>query len=112
MCHGAHGEGRFGVALAKAWPSTDPATYIRQVVTDGIEGSLMPTWGMAGGGPLSDENIADVAAYVLTLQPGSSPTAVPQPAGPLGASTTLILLAVAAAVVVLVLVAYFRRAPG
>ena len=112
MCHGAQGEGRFGAPLAKAWPSTDPATYIRQVVTDGIKGSLMPTWGKAGGGPLSDENIADVAAFVLTLKPGSSPTAVPQPAGPMGASTTLILLAVGAAVLLVILVVYFRRAPG
>ncbi len=112
MCHGARGEGRFGAVLAKAWPSTDPATYIRQVVSDGIEGSVMPTWGRAGGGPLSDENIADVAAFVLTLKPALSPTAAPQPTGPMRASTTLILLAVAAAVVVVILVVYFRRAPG
>ena len=112
MCHGAQGEGRFGAALAKAWPSNDPATYIRQVVSEGIQGSVMPTWGKAGGGPLTDENISDVAAFVLTLKPGSSPTAVPQPAGPLGATTTLILLAVAAAVVAVVLVVYFYRAPG
>ncbi|HJW91421.1 MAG TPA: c-type cytochrome, partial [Anaerolineales bacterium] len=78
MCHGAQGEGRFGAALAKAWPSNDPATYIRQVVSEGIQGSVMPTWGKAGGGPLTDENISDVAAFVLTLKPGSSPTAVPQ----------------------------------
>ncbi len=112
VCHGAQGQGRFGVPLAKAWPSTDPATYIRQVVTDGIKGTVMPTWGKAGGGPLSDGNIADVAAFVLTLKPGLSPTAIPQPAGPLGASITLILLAVAAAVILMIFVIYFRRAPG
>ena len=110
MCHGARGEGRFGAPLAKAWPSTDPASYIRQVVSDGIEGSLMPTWGQAGGGPLSDENIADVAAFVLTLEPAVSPTSIPQPAGPLGAATTLILLAIAGVVVLVVLVVYYRRA--
>ena len=110
MCHGARGEGRFGAPLAKAWPSTDPATYIRQVVSDGIEGSVMPTWGQAGGGPLSDKNIADVAAFVLTLEPAASPTPIPQPSGPLGTTTTLILLAIVAAVVVVVLVVYFRRA--
>lgn len=110
MCHGARGEGRFGLPLAKAWPSTDPPIYIRQVVSQGIDGSLMPAWADTGGGPLTDKDIADVAAFVLTLEPAVSPTSIPQPAGPLGATTTLILLAVAVAAVLVVLVVYYRRA--
>jgi len=110
MCHGAQGEGRFGVPLAKAWPSIDPQIYIRQVVMDGIDGSLMPAWAKTTGGPLADEDIADVAAFVLTLEPAVSPTPPPQPEGPLGATTTLILLAIVAAVVLVVLVVYYRRA--
>jgi mono/diheme cytochrome c family protein len=110
VCHGPQGEGRFGLPLAKAWPSTDPQVYIRQVVSQGIEGSVMPAWANSAGGPLSDKNVADVAAFVLTFEPAASPTPIPQPAGPLGATTTLILLGLVAVAVVVVLVVYYRRA--
>jgi len=109
MCHGRRGEGRFGVALAKAWPSPDPATYIRQVVGQGIDGTTMPAWAQANGGPLSDESIADVAAYVLTLEPLAQPTPPAQPVGPMSARATWILLGGLAAATILVLVVYFRR---
>jgi mono/diheme cytochrome c family protein len=110
MCHGDQGQGRFGVVLAKAWPVTDPPIYIQQVVRQGIEGSIMPAWSQANGGPLSDAEIGDVAAFVLTLEPAASPTPVPESAGPMGSTATLLLLAVVAAAVVVVLVVYFRRA--
>src|SRR3990172_12461477 len=57
MCHGDQGQGRFGLALAKAWPVNDPPTYIRQVVGQGIDGSTMPAWSQANGGPLTDQKI-------------------------------------------------------
>jgi len=110
VCHGDQGQGRFGLALAKAWPVNDPPIYIQQVVRQGIEGSTMPAWARANGGPLSDAEIGDVAAFVLTLEPASSPTPVPAPAGPMGSTATLLMLAGMAAAVVVVLVVYFRRA--
>lgn len=110
VCHGDQGQGRFGLALAKAWPVNDPPIYIQQVVRQGIEGSTMPAWARANGGPLSDAEIGDVAAFVLTLEPASSPTPVPAPAGPMGSTATLLLLAAIAGAVVVVLVVYFRRA--
>jgi len=109
MCHGDQGQGRFGVALAKTWPVTDPPTYIRQVASQGIDGSTMPAWSQADGGPLTDEEIADVAAFILTLEPAAVPTPFPTSAGPMGATATLLLLAGIAAVAVIVLVVYFRR---
>jgi mono/diheme cytochrome c family protein len=110
MCHGDQGQGRFGLALAKAWPVTDPPTYIRQVVGQGIDGTTMPAWSQAGGGPLTDDEIGDVAAFILTLEPAAAPTPIPEFAGPMGSTPTLLLLAGIAAVVVVVLVVYFRRA--
>jgi mono/diheme cytochrome c family protein len=110
VCHGDQGQGRIGLSLAKSWPVTEPATYIRQVVRQGIDGTTMPAWALVNGGPLSDDDIGDVAAFVLTLEPAAAPTAIPEPAGPMGSTATLLLLAGLAAVVVIVLVVYFRRA--
>lgn len=113
MCHGDRGQGRFGLSLAKAWPSIDPETYLQQVVREGIEGTTMPAWSRAAGGPLTDEEIADVAAFVLTLVPAPAPTQAPQPTAPLSASTTVFLLAMGAGAVIAVLIIYYRRAkPG
>ncbi|HMK09087.1 MAG TPA: c-type cytochrome [Anaerolineales bacterium] len=110
MCHGDKGQGRFGVPLAKAWPGNDPSAYIQQVVHQGIQGSVMPAWSQAGGGPLTDQEIANVAAFVLTLAPATSVTPVPPSTGPMGSTPTLLLLAGLAAVIVVILVVYYRRA--
>jgi mono/diheme cytochrome c family protein len=109
MCHGDRGQGRFGLPLAKAWPVTDPPTYIQQVVRQGISGTVMPAWASVNGGPLTDKQIADVAAFVLTLTPAAAPTPAPPSPGPMGTAATLLLLAAIVAVVVVILVVYFRR---
>jgi mono/diheme cytochrome c family protein len=112
-CHGDRGQGRFGVPLAKAWPSNDPDVYIQQVVRTGIAGSVMPAWAQVNGGPLTDKQIADVAAFVLTLEPLAQPTAIPEPPSGMTTSATLILLGLLAVGAVIVLVVYYRNAkPG
>jgi mono/diheme cytochrome c family protein len=70
-CAGAQGRGRFGCRWRRlaVHRSSDLYSAGRHRWD---QGTVMPTWGKAGGGPLSDENIADVAAFVLTLKPGSS----------------------------------------
>ncbi len=111
MCHGQTGQGRFGRPLAQAWAANEPAAYIRQVVSEGIDGTTMPAWAVESGGPLNDEAIADVTTFVLTLEASAQPAEPPEPAeGPLGRSTSLILLAGAALLVVIVVVVYYRRA--
>jgi mono/diheme cytochrome c family protein len=110
-CHGEDGQGRFGLPLAKQWSGNDPQTYIRQVVTQGISGTIMPAWGTEAGGPLSDEQIANVAAYVLSLAPAvTSPTPAPAAPGPIGLNTGLLILGVAALLAIGALVIYYRRA--
>jgi len=109
MCHGDRGQGRFGLPLAKSWPVNEPATYIQQVAREGIAGTTMPAWAQANGGPLTEEEIGDVAAFILTLNPAAVPTPIPQPAGPMGSTPTLLLLGVLGLAVVIVLVLYYRR---
>ena len=65
---GEQGEGSVGRTLAKEFPSAEPGAYVIQVVTDGI-GTKMPAWGEVNNGPLSEDDIQNVAAYVLSLQP-------------------------------------------
>jgi mono/diheme cytochrome c family protein len=110
VCHGAEGQGRIGAGLAKSWPAADPAAYIRQVVGEGISGTTMPAWSQARGGPLSDEQIANVAAYVLTLSPTVVATPEPASAGPITLTTGLIALGILALLVIAGLVVYYRRA--
>jgi mono/diheme cytochrome c family protein len=111
VCHGDRGEGRFGLPLAKVWAVVNPPAYIHQVVSQGIQGSTMPAWARPNGGPLEDKEIADVTAFLLSLEPASVPTPVAGPsAGPMGSTATLILLAVLAAVLIVILVVYYRRA--
>jgi hypothetical protein len=70
----------------------------------------MPAWSQASGGPLSDEQIANVAAYVLTLSPTVAATPAPAEAGPITLTTGLIALGILALLVIVGLVVYYRRA--
>jgi mono/diheme cytochrome c family protein len=110
-CHGEQGQGVFGYTLAKDWPANDPHAYLRSVVAAGIAGTQMPAWGLVNGGPLSDQQIADVAAYVLTFDP-ISPAAPPpvESVGPLGRPASLLILGGLLAAAILALALYYRRA--
>ena len=110
MCHGERGQGRFGVPLAKAWSGTEPAVYIHDVVTKGIAGTRMPAWGQDHGGPLDENAIQNVVAYVLSLEPTASSTTPGASEGPLTQAWSLVLLAVIAVAVIVVLARYYRRA--
>lgn len=109
-CHGESGEGRFGKPLATSWAGTRPDLFIRNVVSEGISGTLMPAWAQANGGPLTEDEIADVAAYVLTLSgPSSVPAPTPQP-GPIGTNTVLLVVAGLVVLGIIIGVAYYRQA--
>ena len=111
-CHGDRGQGRFGLPLAKSWPGNEPDVYIRSVVADGISGTTMPAWALANGGPLSEADIANVSAYVLTLPPvGTSPQPPPPPAeGPISSSTVLLVLGILVVLFIIVGIVYYRSA--
>lgn len=78
VCHGDRGQGRIGATLQKDWPGIQPQAFIEATVSQGVPGSKMPAWSKTFGGPLTDQEIADAAAFVRTLkQPGPTPTPVP-----------------------------------
>ena len=109
VCHGAKGEGRVGVNLAKPFASAFPEAYVKQAVSNGVPGSVMPAWAQSNGGPLTNQQIDDVAAFVLSMQKTSSPAFIeptPAPASS-GGGALPVVGAVALLVVVVVLVVVF-----
>jgi mono/diheme cytochrome c family protein len=102
-CHGEQGEGSIGETLAKEFPSAEPGAYVISAVTNGIgdsEDSGMPAWGEENGGPLSEDDIQNVAAYVLSLEPvGTGPPPPPPP--PQFSALPLIIIAVGGLVILI-----------
>lgn len=85
VCHGSEGQGRIGANLSGAFPAIDPEAFARATVEQGIPGSTMPAWSQQHGGPLDDQEIEDVVAFVTSLSGGRSPmapTATPLPVTP------------------------------
>lgn len=80
VCHGPDGQGRVGATLAKDWPSIRPDLLVQATIQRGVPGSTMPAWGQENGGPLAEEEINNLVAYILTWStppypPSVSPTA-------------------------------------
>ncbi|MBM4425376.1 MAG: c-type cytochrome [Chloroflexi bacterium] len=86
VCHGADAQGRIGATLSKDFSSINEAAFLQETISNGIEGTRMPAWSEANGGPLSDQDIADIAAYVAGLLGGSEPIA-PAPTAAVAAIT-------------------------
>lgn len=96
-CHGDNGEGRIGATLQQDWPGLNVESFLEATIARGVGGSKMPAWARSNGGPLTDQEIADAAAYVRTLKPGKQPTAVPAElpqGGPFGGTLALLCVGV------------------
>lgn len=81
VCHGASGEGRTGASLNRVYGGIEPGAFLSQTISQGIEGTFMPAWGQANGGPLSDGEIADIVAYIESWGTANEPLA-PEPRQP------------------------------
>jgi mono/diheme cytochrome c family protein len=79
VCHGPEGQGRTGARLAKDWPSIRPELTVRTIIANGVQGSLMPAWSQANGGPLSDAEIDAIMKFILSWQTGGVPNLTPRP---------------------------------
>ncbi len=81
-CHGPEGSGgvapyvekRSGVTVSWSAPSLNDIFFrytedeVNFWVTYGRGNTPMPAWGLPGGGPLNDEQVADVVNYLSTIQ--------------------------------------------
>lgn len=116
VCHGPNGEGRVGATLAKSWSSVRPDLRIKTVVVEGIEGSAMPAWSQANGGPLSEAEIEDIVAYILSWSaaPGGPSAVTEQPTLPEAQGVSWIVWAGLLIIVIVIVggVLLSRRAVG
>lgn len=119
MCHGETGQGRTGASLDKGFASINPQQFVRATVAQGIENSAMPAWSLNYGGPLTEGEIDDISAYIITLpgqaQPSPVPTATPAPATAGGGGTNwliIVLVLVGVVAVVLLIIAFSGRGGG
>lgn len=69
-CHGAQGEGGVGPALndRQVLKNTLDKVFF-SVIRSGVPGTQMPAWSVEFGGPLTDEDIRDVVAYLRAWEP-------------------------------------------
>jgi cytochrome c oxidase cbb3-type subunit 3 len=95
VCHGDTGQGRIGATLQKDWPGLNVTALLDSTIARGVAGSKMPAWAKSNGGPLTDQDIADAAAFIQTLKPGAQPTSAAAPAAEAGPfSGTLALVCI------------------
>ena len=117
LCHGDKGQGRIGATLQKDWPSLNVTALLDSTIARGVANSKMPAWSKSNGGPLTDQEIADAAAFIQTLKPGTQPTsaAVPVPeGGPFSGALALVcigLLILLGGIVLAVVLAGSRTKP-
>lgn len=86
VCHGPNGEGRIGAALAKPWASVRPSLTIKSTIAEGVSGSLMPAWAQVNGGPLTDQQIDHLVAFILS-RPSSTVEQIDVTAEPVPATS-------------------------
>jgi mono/diheme cytochrome c family protein len=83
-CHGVQGEGVDASPLRNSQfiqAGNDQSVF--DTIADGRPGTEMPAWLRIKGGPLTDAEIGDLVAYLLTLQEVAAvPPATPMPPQP------------------------------
>jgi mono/diheme cytochrome c family protein len=69
MCHGTQGEGVDGPALnSQEFLQSVSDEQMHGIIAGGIPGSAMPAWLDEYGGPLTDQQIAAVVAYIRSWE--------------------------------------------
>ncbi len=97
VCHGPNGQGRIGARLSKNWSAIRPDLEVKSTISNGVTGSVMPAWSQAKGGPLSDNEINDLTAFILSLpntastEPAPTSSAASQPVSDIGSLGGILL---------------------
>lgn len=69
-CHGEEGQGQVGPALnSKELLETTLDEVLFSLIRTGVPGTVMPAWGQAFGGPLTDEQVSQVVASIRAWEP-------------------------------------------
>jgi cytochrome c oxidase cbb3-type subunit 3 len=69
-CHGTQGEGGQGPALnSQEFLEGTSDAQVHGIVAGGIPGTAMPAWLDEYGGPLTEQQIAALVAYIRSWQP-------------------------------------------
>jgi mono/diheme cytochrome c family protein len=111
-CHGDKGQGRIGATLAQDWPGVRPDLAVKGTISNGVDGSAMPAWSQANGGPLSEAEINNLVAFIMTLEalPAQpQPTATPASAGSSFFSGWGGVLSFLVLVIVIIVIAIFAQ---
>src|SRR5579871_4720685 len=70
LCHGDSGQGTPGRPALndKHFLDTTNDDVIFSVISSGVPNTEMPAWNQSHGGPLTDENVQDVVAFLRSWQ--------------------------------------------
>jgi mono/diheme cytochrome c family protein len=109
VCHGIEGEGRVGANLAKDWQSIRPDLLVKSAIENGVVGSVMPAWSREHGGPLTEQDIDDTVAFILTWSGAETATETGGIAvGPLTGWPVWIII-IGAFILIIVAIVYYSR---
>ncbi len=90
LCHGNNGEGDVGPALNDStFLKTTTDDTIFSVISSGVPGTQMPAWNQAHGGPLTDENVTQLVAYLRSWQATAADIRSAPPKGDSGRGRTI-----------------------
>jgi mono/diheme cytochrome c family protein len=82
LCHGDSGEGDSGPALKdKTFLDSTDDDILFSVISSGVPGTEMPAWNAAHGGPLTDEEITQLVAFIRSWQPTAADIRAAPPNG-------------------------------
>jgi cytochrome c oxidase cbb3-type subunit 3 len=71
-CHGTTGEGEDAPALnSQQFLEITSDEQMHRIIAAGITGAKMPAWWNEFGGPLTDEQITAIVAYVRSWEPSA-----------------------------------------
>jgi cytochrome c oxidase cbb3-type subunit 3 len=72
ICHGKQGEGVDAPALnSKAFLTSTDDDTIFSVISSGVPGTEMPAWNQVHGGPLTDQDVRQLVAYIRNWEPNA-----------------------------------------